>query len=319
MAFEAIIGLMAAPSTLAMMLKSYGGDIAYATRLVESFNRFNIEGIPLYIVVPPEDLSSFADLQSSNVTLLDESMFADHLTKVDINGYRAGYVNQEIVKLAFWESGLCDNYFLVDSDALFLRDFTHADFMFDDQVPFTILSEDAELQVEPEYFEKYWQERQRMIMHIPKLMNFEPRLFLTCHGHAVFSSLVLRSFKEEFLEPRGWGYVDAIRDVPFEFSWYNMWIQAREPIPIRPREPIVKTYHNEGQHLEHLLKGVTSDDLARGYVAVVVNSNYSRGMGLVGADLEKHQALAYYLTYRDLVQVMGVKVARALRRIWRAR
>jgi hypothetical protein len=109
--------------------------------------------------------------------------------------------------------------------------------------------------------------------------------------------------------------LDAIREVPFEFSWYNMWIQAKKPIPIHPREPIVKTYHNVGQHMEHVLKGVTSQDLGRGYVAVVVNSNYSRGMGVLGVDQDKSESLAYYMTYADLIRVFRVKVARAFRRL----
>ena len=308
---------MADKCTFAMMLKSYSEDLPYARRLVKSFNEFNAEALALFIVVPPEDLEGFAPFESSTVKILDESIFAEYLTSIDINGYRAGYLNQEIVKLAFWEAGLCENYFLLDSDAVFLRRFHQADFMFDAKVPFTILSEDSELEVEPEYFATYWEERKRMIMRIPEFMEFKPRLFLTCHGHAVFSAAVLKSFKEEFLEPRGWAYLDAIREVPFEFSWYNMWIQARKIIPVHPREPLVKTYHNAGQHMEHVLKGVTSKDLARGYVAVVVNSNYSRGMGILSMEQSKPESLANYLTYSDLRSVLRVKLRRAFRRIFR--
>jgi hypothetical protein len=308
---------MTEPETLAILLKSYAGDFGYAARLVKSFNEFNREDLSLYVVVPSSDLEAFANLASRTVTVLDEALFAEHLTSVDINGYRAGYINQEIVKLAFWELGLCENYFLVDSDAVFLRPFGVSDFMYDRETPFTILSEDAELQVEPEYYEKYWEERKHMIMRIPETIGFEPRLFITCHGHAIFSAKVLRSFKQDFLQARGWGYLDAIREVPFEFSWYNMWIQARQTIPIHMREPIVKTYHNSDQHLEHVLKRVTPSDLARGYVAVVVNSNYSRGIGQIGVDQERPETLAFYLTYSDLFRVLRVKIKRALRRLTR--
>lgn len=308
---------MSERQTLAILLKSYSGDLAYASRLVFTFNEFNTDKIPLFIVVPTTDVEAFTPLASTTVTVLDEAVFGEYLTDVDINGYRAGYINQEVIKLAFWELGVCENYFLVDSDAVFLRPFGTRDFMFDDVDPFTILTEDAELHVEPEYYAVYWQERKRMIDRIPEIMGFEPRLFLTCHGHAIFSAKVLRSFKHDFLQARGWGYLDAIREVPFEFSWYNMWLQYRQPIPIHVREPIVKTYHNAGQHLEDVLKGVGTEDLARGYVAAVVNSNYSRGIGQIGADQSKPESLAYYLTYSDLLRVLGVKVKRALRRLSR--
>jgi hypothetical protein len=304
-------------SMLAMMLKSYGADVAYAARLVESFRRFNRDGIPLFIVVPAEDRPLFAQFEDSTISILDESMFETYLTITDINGYRAGYINQEIVKLAFWESELCDNYFVLDSDAVFLREFTARDFMFDDETPFTFLTEDSELIAEPQYFREYWTKRKEMIMRIPELLNYTPRLFLTSHNHSVFSAKALESFKAEFLDPRGWTYLDAIREVPFEFSWYNMWVQAREPIPLHQREPIVKMYHNETQHLQDVMKGVTSDDLARGYVVAVLNSNYSRGIGVIGVEASKPQALANYVTYSELIRILRIKLARALARRFR--
>lgn len=304
-------------SVLGMMLKSYGADLAYVARLVDSYRTFNCAGIPLFIVVPSADLPLFAQFEDSTISILDESMFDAYLTTTDVNGYRAGYINQEIVKLAFWESGLCDNYFVLDSDAVFLRDFTATDFMFDDETPFTFLTEDSELQAEPQYFREYWTERKDMIMRIPELLNYSPRLFLTSHNHSVFSSKALKSFKEEFLDQRRWSYLDAIREVPFEFSWYNMWIQAREPIPLRQREPIVKMYHNETQHLQDVMKGITPEDLARGYVVAVLNSNYSRGIGVIGVEASKPEALANYVTYVELTRILRIKLSRALGRRFR--
>ncbi len=52
--------------------------------------------------------------------------------------------------------------------------------------------------------------------------------------------------------------------------------RSRGVIPIEVREPLVKTFHHEGQHLEYALRGIGPDDIARGFVGVVVNSNYAR-------------------------------------------
>lgn len=35
------------------MLKTYGPDQDYVSRLIETYKKYNVDSIPLYIVVPP--------------------------------------------------------------------------------------------------------------------------------------------------------------------------------------------------------------------------------------------------------------------------
>lgn len=298
----------------AMLLKSYAGDFTYAQRMVESFNRFNVDQVTLFVVVPEADLELFAALQSRNVTLLPEERLGEHLVADAVHGMRAGYINQEIVKLAFWELGLADNYLCVDSDAQFLRSFGIDDFMFDATTPYSVLVEDHELEVEPAYFAQYWQTREREIRHIADLVGWDSPVIRTCHGHTVLSARVLRSLVEDFLAPRGWDYRDALAESPYEFSWYNIWLQHAEPIPVHQREPWFKVFHHEGQHLEYLMRGITTSDIARGYVGIVVNSNYSRDLGVVSADASKPESLARYLSYGELAGVLAAKLRDTARR-----
>jgi hypothetical protein len=130
----------------------------------------------------------------------------------------------------------------------------------------------------------------------------------------VFSSVVLRSFRDSFLAPRGWSYLDALAEAPYEFSWYNMWLQKVRVVDIHVREPLVKVFHHEGQHLEYILRGITVDDIARGYVALVVNSNYSRDLGVVSADATKPELLSRYLSYGELGSVLTGKIRDTFRR-----
>jgi len=130
----------------------------------------------------------------------------------------------------------------------------------------------------------------------------------------VFSSAVLRSFRDDFLGPRGWDYLDALRIAPYEFSWYNMWLQKARTIPIQVREPLVKVFHHEGQHLEYILRGITIDDIARGYLAVVVNSNYSRDLGVMSAVASKPESLGRYLSYGEVGQLLTAKIRDTYRR-----
>ncbi len=297
-----------------MLLKTYAGDAGYAARLVASFEKFNADDVTLYVVCPHEDLPLFTPLASANVIVHSDAEFDQYLVFEEVHGLRPGYINQEIIKLAFWELGLAENYFCVDSDAEFIRPFYRSDFMVDETTPYTVLVEDKELQVEPRYYTQYWASRDAEIRHIKDLVGLVDPIVRTCHGHQVFSAAVLRSFKEEFLEPRGWSYVDALAEAPYEFSWYNMWLQKRGPIEIHAREPFVKVFHHEGQHLEYVLRGITVDDIARAYVAVVVNSNYSRDLGLIPVGADKPELVSHYLSYAEVASLLSTKAKATIRR-----
>ena len=294
-------------SRLAFLLKSHAPDFDHAQRMVESFNEFNRENIPLFIVVPEDDLGIFAAINGPNIEIRSESELGQYLVDEPVAGIRPGYINQEIVKLAFWELGLADNYFCVDSDAVFVRPFTQEDFMFDEATPYTVLVEDNELKVEPRYYEEHWKGRETHLRHIQEIVGLDDRRLLTCHGHQVFSSRVLKSLKEDFMAPRGWDYKDLLAEAPYEFTWYNMWLEKAKVIPIEQREPLVKVFHHEGQHLEYALRGITTADIAHGYVAVVVNSNFSRSWGEIGIAETPEEALARYVPYSVLSKALALK------------
>jgi hypothetical protein len=301
----------------AMLLKSYSGDLEYATRLVESFARFNADGIELFVVVPAADIAQFERILKPNCTLISEDRFSQYLVNHEVHGIRSGYINQEIVKLAFWELELAENYFCVDSDAEFIREFRVTDFMFDQHTPYSVLVQDLELAVEPEYFHQYWKTREREIAVIAETVGLDTRVVLTCHGHTVFSSAVLKSFVSDFLKPRGWTYADALELSPYEFTWYNMWLQKSNVIDIHPREPWIKVFHNESQHLEYLMRDISVSDIARGYLGVVVNSNYSRDIGIVGAASPKLVNFSHYMTSREILGIARLKLARAVSSIFK--
>jgi hypothetical protein len=291
-----------------LLLKSYSGDLDLAARLLESFERLNPEGLPLYVVVPSEDVESFTRFASATVTVMSEEPLAQYFTDEPVAGIRSGYINQEIVKLAFWELGLLANYFCVDSDAVFVRPLSRADFMYDSDTPFSVLVEDNELKVEPRYYAQHWRGREDTLRRIQSIVGVNDPRILTCHGHQVFSGKVLASLKHDFLEPRQWSYLDMLAEAPYEFTWYNMWLQKSKVIPIEMREPLVKTFHHEGQHLEYALRGVTSDDIARGFVGVVINSNYARSWSVGGIEDSPARTLARYTNWQTLLSALWEKL-----------
>lgn len=298
---------------LVMLLKSYRGDFEYARRLVDSFTAHNPDSLEMFVLVPGADVELFNSIAADHVHVMSEEPLAHYFTDHEVNGIRAGYINQEIVKLSFWELGLAENYFCVDSDAEFVRDFTAADFLAPDGFPYTVLVEDKDLKADPAYYRDYWSHREKSIAAIAECIGFDEAVIRTCHGHQVFNTSVLHSWKEQFLEPRGWSYLDALKVSPYEFSWYNIWLQKVRQIPIHQREPLVKVFHSPHEHLSSILSGIDHHDLARAYVAVVINSNYARGIDVAPLNAGKARSLAPYVSYREWLQVLSVKARSSLR------
>ncbi|OGJ37769.1 MAG: hypothetical protein A2182_03150 [Candidatus Pacebacteria bacterium RIFOXYA1_FULL_38_18] len=283
---------------IAILLKTYIGDIDYVKKLIGSFKKYNKDKITLYIVVPKSDIKQFKKFTSNNIKLLsDESVTNELVHDSSIRGIRPGYINQEIIKLSFWEKGLCENYFCMDSDGVFIRNFYISDFMYDENVPFTILKEDNEFIVDPEYFRTHWRGREKLIKKIQEKLGLVDKRMLTCHGFGILSSKVLKSFYTKFLLKNHLTYKDILKISPYEFSWYNMWLQKDKTIPIEFREPLVKSFHNKTQHWDYLRKGIKISDIARGYIGLNINSNYSRGFGMISYQDED----AYIMPLTDII------------------
>lgn len=290
------------------LLKSYFEDIKYVQRLITSYNNYNKNDIKLFLIVPKIDLIHFAKFENNNIILLNEELLEKYLVKKEVNNIRPGYINQEIIKLSFWELGYCKNYLCLDSDGIFLRDFYYHDFMYNDEIPYTILVEDNELKIEPEYYNEHWISRDIQLKKIIKSIGLKNTShYLTCHGFAIFSYQVLNSFKEKFMKSKNYSYANLLEISPYEFSWYNFWIQYDKTIDIHIREPLFKYLHHKNQHLDLILKNITIEDISRGYVGLVVNSNYSRFMGVVNYNEDKYKIIANYFKIGEIIKALLYK------------
>lgn len=282
-------------SKIAFLLPTYKGDLQYCKRLIQSYEKHNKDSIPLYIVLPSKDVELFKEFklvhtytqhqQYRNISIVfEEDLLKDSLVKDNsVLGIRPGYINQELIKLSFYKLGLCENYLCLDSDGMFIRDFYVSDFMFDENTPYTTLIEDHELAVEPKYYKQYWIGREPSIKRIQRTLGLQDSRQLTCHGFAILNGKVLAGF-EKWCTDNSMTFTDCLKISPYEFSWYNMYLQKTKMIPLEVKEPLFKYFHHKGHHLEYVQKGVTISDIARGYVGLVINSNYSREYGMVSYD-----------------------------------
>ena len=263
---------------LVLFIKTYNGDESTCRNLVSSIEKYNKDNLPVYISVPESDMTLFSDLSKYNIRVItDESYAGKYLTNDKVNGLSAGYINQEICKLSFWESGIANNYLCLDSDAEFLRDFYFSDFMADENTPYTILVQDKDLYIEKWYPHGYAKHRRQMHQKIFDTVGLNDPRLRSCHGLTVLNATVLKSMKNDFMVSHGYEYLDLLNISPFEFTWYNAWFQKSKIIPEMAVEPFFKTIHTKSQYklMKILVPNVAN--FARSYVGIVMNSNWGGG------------------------------------------
>ncbi len=258
-----------------MYCKTYSKDIERLKKMLQSFEQFNKDNIFMYISVPANEIDLYKELHNDNVKIItDESFAKEHFATQTQYGFKVGYVNQEICKLSFWETGLLENYLCVDSDVIFIRDFFVNDFMKDETTPYSVLVMDKDLAIEKHY-QAFWDERIKLVKKIYDYVELDDKRYRTCHGMQCMSAKVLRSLKEDFMNSKGLEYKDLIEISPFEFTWYNAWLQKSKIIDVVAVEPFFKTFHMRIDYNFSRLKMIDKKDLARSYVGIVLNSNWT--------------------------------------------
>jgi hypothetical protein len=287
------------------MLKSYVGDLESATLLIESFRLHNVGGLPLYVVVPLADVALFEPFASQTIVVIPDESIPVRMAKSDVNGIRAGYINQELVKLGFYQLGLTQAYLCLDSDAVFLNDFSLSDFLHSSGTPYSVLVEDRELQGNVAYFEEHWGGRGAKLAKIREFLGLPPaNVYLTCHGFQIFQSSVLTRLSDEILTPRAIDFLDLLEISPYEFSWYNYYLQTLD-VPIFVREPYFRVVHNGQQFATERMAGFTAKDWSRGYLGLVLNSNFQHTSAPAGYDSWAPYVMAIYTKPSFLFAVWG--------------
>ncbi len=277
---------------LVTMLKSYAADFDYVARLVPSYRRHNVDGIPLYVVVPHTDISLFEALRADDlVVIADEDVTTDYLSPEQVEKQEdgGGIANAGVVKLAFGLLNIAENYFAIDSDTVFIRDFGTADFLDGAGKPYLVASQHSDLATDPFYAGRYWQSRKAGYEHVLQRLQVEDSLHRNAHNCLVMSSEIIHSLKAR-LENLGMSFADAMSESLYEFFWYGAW--ALETGGLTCREALVRVIQHQGDHLALHLAGVRNESLAASYVGVTVNSNWSRQYGIIDFD---HPPISRYL------------------------
>ena len=93
--------------------------------------------MPFYISTPKKDQHTFKNELGNE----GWSWIADE----DIDQEGNGWKNQQIIKSQFWKLNLCENYVCIDSDSQFIKPFYLSDFMYNEEIPYTICHQQKQL------------------------------------------------------------------------------------------------------------------------------------------------------------------------------
>jgi hypothetical protein len=271
---------------LVLFCKSYRDDVLRAKQLIRSVERFNSEGLSLFVSVPSADLALFREHCAGQacIFLTDEEIIAAN-PMIDGNQFAglAGGLAQQVVKSEFWRLAHATNYVCLDSDCYFLRPFAKSDFLAPDGAPYTVMHESKELLhfAEVAGLAKIERDRSRECEEIMSLFGRTGRYWDFGPVPVVWSAKVWRDLDDKYLKPKGQSLVDAIRQHPGELRWYGEALLAYGSIPLWPVEPFFRCYHYEEQYYFWRRAGETDEQLARHYLGVVMQSNWDKNLDLV--------------------------------------
>jgi hypothetical protein len=260
----------------AFLCKTYRGDLTRCLKLVESLARFNPEQFPLYVVVTPGDEPLFrATLPTYDWLHLmtDEAVCPEDLFTEPLPGYELGYMNQQVVKLCFYKTGLAEHYLCLDADGQFIRPVYASDFFAEDGRPYTVLYQGKPnaLDVETRRYDSHfraWLER------IQAFYGMRDARFVSCSGFTLLSAFALHTLHSECLTPKGMRVRNLLALAPVEFSWYTQWLLHRHPHDFLPVEPWFHIFHYKRHYHESRQHLVRLEDMTQRYIGVCLNSNW---------------------------------------------
>ena len=204
-----------------LVIKSYFNDLNRAERLVKSIKAHNLDQIPLYFIVPCEDLDSFKHkLGTEDINFLVDT----DILELTMSFSKSKEVSlppaivQQVIKSEFWRLDLAENFLIIDSDSYFIKDFSIKDFMFNADTPYTIMNEGRH--------QLDWAARagnNRFIRDYHELREKALGLFGRVGPHFDFaptpmicSSKVWRAMFEKVAKPVGESFYDQIVRFPCE-------------------------------------------------------------------------------------------------------
>ena len=267
--------------------KSYAKDFLRLKRLLESINQFNVDKLDFYISTPKveKDLLDQVLGRVGYSWIADEDIVSAN-PRADLAKYSQmpGGLSQQIVKSEFWRLGIAENYLCLDSDSLFIRDFSKTDFLSVDGTPYTVLHQNKELfqlAVDRGYqkFQRDLKSESERVKHVFGRLGPD---FYCAPAPFIWSAKVWQSLDKGFLEPQGITIWDFITPQLPETLIYGEAALKFRAIPLITIEPLFRTYHYDWQYYLMRRLGETEDKVKQNYLGVIYQSAWESELSLGG-------------------------------------
>jgi len=261
--------------------KSYSTDLRRVVRLAQSVAQFNLEQIPFYVSVTEAELPLFrAHLIDLNVVLISDEDIVRATPNLTLQAVSAmpGHLAQQVIKSSFWHLNISNSYLCLDSDAFFIRRFSHSDFIAPNGTPYTMLDEAHDVQEDA-----MRKKRSRVITAfnneadlVQNLFQRQGRRYSFGPFPLVWHRAVWESLDHQYLAPRNMNIADAILLAPIESRWYGEALLAFKAIDLMPCQALFKVYHYAWQKDNDLRAGVDHSSLALLYCGIINQSAWER-------------------------------------------
>jgi len=254
---------------LVFLFKSHAPHVHYTKQLIETTAKHNKDNIPVYLSIPKHQEQLFKDVIGTDGynMIFDEDVIQDTVHQ--------NWFTQQLVKMKFSETELCENYLWVDGDSYFIKDFYYDDFMYTNEIPYTTIHENKDLfqwmatkgTLLLDVLRSYKEDRDKVRNVFDRTGKYYD---WTCPN--LWSVKVLKHFKEYYLEPNNLTYQQLLSHVPGELIWYGEYLLSTQVIPIIPCESWFKPFHYLQQMVDCKNQGNTEDTLAMNYLGIVMPS-----------------------------------------------
>ena len=265
---------------LVLYCKSYRNDFLRLQRLLSSIEQYNDDQIPFYISTPVADkevLEKILGEHGSYTWIADEDIVAAN-PKAVFEQYQAmpGGLSQAIVKSEFWRLKISENYLCLDSDCVFIRPFSKADFLTADGIPFTVLHQNKEFfQLANNRGQAKVQANLRAeAQRVQTLFDRHGPEFYCAPAPFIWSAKVWESLDREYLIPKGITLWDLVTPQYPETLIYGEVLLKYQAIPLLAIEPLFRVYHYDWQYFMMKRLGETEETLKSNYLGVLYQSNW---------------------------------------------
>jgi hypothetical protein len=255
------------PTNMAMMCKTYHGNLPALKILKESIDRYNMDKIPFYVVAPAADMEIIRGMIITGGEDYRIEILAEEPIRCAVS--LGGWLDQQVAKLRFYRTNLCDYYLVIDSDSYFIRNFFVSDFMHDSRTPYIVCHEgksgtllntkfgDTSAMHEKESFIKSFFGRAG-----------KPYRFLT--SPFMFSSEVCRALDQKY------GADWCIKLCPCEAAWHGEMMLCLG-VPYKPAEMFFEAMVYQGKCDFWRKLRITPRDISRHYLGIVMQDKLVKG------------------------------------------